>query len=259
MESLITQMKKLNTLDSPVSETSVSETTVPENTVKETTVPENTVKETTVPDTTNVTSEDFPTKSLIKEYSDVLDKLSKLTLLDYSNILYYELSFSTEDYNKILDFVVKTTNGTIIKKEDENVDEKFIPFINKLKTGEKVLAIKDVLYKLNNEFHITVLYTGGKEDKHCDELQKYLDMKFKVSIDKIGVNDSFICIGVSVPIDLPYYGNDVKHITIGLNNFDKSKKVFPKDSFKALLDDNVKDNDDKFDVDGILKVNLKKN
>ena len=120
------------------------------------------------------------------------------------------------------------------------------------------MAIKDVLYKLNNKFHITVLYTGGKEDKHCDELQKYLDMNFKVTIDKIGVNDSFICIGVSVPVDLPYYGNDVKHITVGLNN---SKKVFPKDSFKALRHDdetNVSDNDNKFDVDGILKVNLKK-
>ena len=248
--------------EATVPETTVPETTVPEATVPEATVPEATVPETTVPEAT-VASSELSNTSLSKEDNDVLDKLSKVSLtepekpLDYSNILYYELSI--KDYDKILDFVVKTTNGTIIKKEDENVDEKFISSVKKLKNGEKVLAIKDVLYKLNNEFHITVLYTGGKEDKHCDELQKYLDMNFKVSIDKIGVNDSFICIGVSVPIDLPYYGNEVKHITVGLNNFDK--KVYPKDSFKALRYDNettVTDNDDKFDVDGILKVNLKK-
>jgi len=279
MESLIIKMSNLKTSDTVVPDTVVPDTVVPDTVVPDTVVPDTVLPDTVVPDTVVPDTVKVPDSVKVPEtvvpdtvapdtvapdtvapdtVAKVLDTVVPKSL-DYSNILYYELAFSPEDNKKILDFVVKMTNGTIINKGDEIVNEKLIPLVKKLKDGEKALAINDVLYKLNNEFHITVLFTGGKEDEHCDELQKFLDMKFKVSIVKIGVNDSFICIGVSVTVDLPYYGNDVKHITVGLNNFDKSKKVFPKDSFKALMDDNVITNDDEFNVDGILNVILKKN
>ena len=171
--------------------------------------------------------------------------------IDYSNILYYQISFSEEQYRLILELLVRETKCKIITCND-------MEFPKKAKKDDMVVSLNNIMYKLNDMFHITVLYSGGKVDERCDTLHQLLDKSFKISINTIGIDESFICMGISIPDDLPYYGNNVKHITIALNNYEKGKKVFPKDSYTALLCNNTINVSD-FTLDGKFSVNLKKN
>jgi len=68
-------------------------------------------------------------------------------------------------------------------------------------------------------------------------LTERLDKTVPITICKIGISDKFICAGVTIGGDIPYYGNEHQHITIGLNKEVKKgeKKVFPKDSYTVLL------------------------
>lgn len=186
--------------------------------------------------------------------------------IKYSDILYYELGFSQENYDIIFNYVIKNLNDIkkkenyeIIKnnlndiknnlndiKKNENNIIKFadIPdstksskFAKSLKESDTFMKLDNAIYTLKDEFHITVLYTGGKQDDRADSLQEYLGQKFNIQINQIGYNQHFISVGISIIGDLPYYGNDIKHITFGLNNF-TLKKALPKDSYTALLTDN---------------------
>jgi hypothetical protein len=99
---------------------------------------------------------------------------------------------------------------------------------------------------LNNEFHITLFYNGGKTDKiNCDksdELEKILNSNIKITLEKITISSDFITIRV-VSIrdigdigdigDVPYYGNPIMHITIGLSK-KSGKKLQPANSPKAF-------------------------
>jgi hypothetical protein len=146
--------------------------------------------------------------------------LSNLTFsqLKFESILYYELKFDKNEYDKILELVMTTL------KLKQDLDHKDFVVTNDI--GK---------YKVNDEFHITVLYTGGKKDDRSENLNKYIDNQYQVKINKIGINEQFICIGVDIGDDIPYYGNPVKHITFGLNSFTSfKKKPLPKDSYLAL-------------------------
>jgi hypothetical protein len=170
--------------------------------------------------------------------------------IEHNTILYYELNFSDADYSKILNLVSANvkTDGIYFKTNDElhsdlmtdedigTTNKKFPDLLKSMKHGEKVLVIGDNVYKLNDGFHITVLYTGGKADKKAEDLYPLLGNKYSVTIEKIGFNSKFITAGVSINDGLPYHGNPVKHITLGLNKFSK-EKIFPKDSYTALLDE----------------------
>jgi hypothetical protein len=156
---------------------------------------------------------------------NLIDNLSNLNLnksIVYSNILYYELTFSdkeNEGYKTILNMVLDKLNITDSYNKEKNTVEH---------NGNT--------FKVNSEFHITMLYTGGKDHEKNETMYQHIDKKYNVVIHRIGVNDKFICLGVDFKEMDSYYGNEVKHITFGLN---KSKKgVYPKDSYTALLDGN---------------------
>lgn len=152
------------------------------------------------------------------------EQLSKLTVKEpnFKSVLYYELKFDKTTYDKIIDVVTSKLN-----------------LIQDPKYENLVVTNSQTLYKVNDEFHITILYTGGKEDKRSTDLNKFVDQQFDVKIEKIAYNDQFICIGVKFDDLFPYYGNPVKHITFGLNQFNPlAKKPLPKDSYLALASDN---------------------
>lgn len=147
------------------------------------------------------------------------EDLKKLEVSD--KVLYYSLKFSESEYDEISNIIKNNISGCIFSDD------------------KKTLTYKNNVYTLNSEFHITVLFTGGKKDDREEKLEESLGKKFNVTIERIGVNANFIALGVNVANDMPYYGNDVKHITVGLNKTDPKKKVLPKDSFKSLLCDDT--------------------
>lgn len=157
--------------------------------------------------------------------------LNKSDKINFKSVLYYELKFDQDNYDKIVKLVLDTLNLHKEFKSTVSKDTTDLVVINNNNNGDQQYK-----YKVNDEFHITVLYTGGKEDQRAQNLTKYLGQKFDVEINKIGINNQFITIGVNIVGDIPYYGNDVTHITFGLNKFTPfEKKPLPKDSYLALL------------------------
>ena len=161
----------------------------------------------------DLTKEDQTKEDLTKE--DLKQKIK----INFKSVLYYELKFDQDNYDKIVKLVLDTLN---LQKD--------------LDSKDLVVSTETNKYKVNDEFHITVLYTGGKDDIRSDNLTKFIGQKFDIEINKIGLNNQFITIGVNIIGDIPYYGNDVKHITFGINKFTPfEKKPLPKDSYLALL------------------------
>ena len=196
------------------------------------------------------------------ELSDSIDKMIEslksiylvdpVMPIDYSNILYYSLKF--EKYDDIIEIILnnvkkselfKNISGSILSDSIKDKIFKFPNLLKSLKENDNVIFIDDCSYNINNEFHVTVLYTGGKTDDRCIELNKLINNKYNIYVTKIGITPKFITLGISFGLadatdeaEVPYYGNDIKHITIGLNKHD-FKKIYPKDSFNALLSDDV--------------------
>lgn len=141
---------------------------------------------------------------------------------DATKILYISLNLDTLDINNIL----KLFNIT--------------PFI------------------INEKFHITLLYTGGKPNEKLDIFKPFFDKLCKITINKIAISDKFITLGVykitHEDNDIPYFGNEFKHITIGK----KDKKLAPKDSPSAFSEGIVMNFDKHYIINGIIEPELKK-
>lgn len=126
------------------------------------------------------------------------------------NISYVSLSFSNhENYNTLSELI-----------------QKLIP--------EEELSN----YDIQNEFHITVLFIGFKRDTRELEYIPLLNKEFNVTISAIAKSDDFIVFRVSfIDEEVPYYGNSIKHITIGKR---KGKKLSPSNSPSAFEEeDNI--------------------
>jgi hypothetical protein len=204
-----------------------------------------------------------------------INEKSKQVILDYSNILYYSLIFDEETYWKILGIIVsKTEVQGVFKMETkdkianmldrlkaqmislsdesglENLNQKqmdltaqnklmsdYEKIINKLNQNENfIIHNKDkILYKLNDKFHTTLLYTGGKEDPKALEVEPFLDTDLEVELKTIGISDNFVVCGIEILNKaFPYYGNPIQHITIGLKVESNKFKILPKDSPTAF-------------------------
>lgn len=192
---------------------------------------------------------------------------SETNELDYSKILYYSLVFNQNEYDKILSLVYDNTNifgiyklktpeqiESIMEKQNDNgydVEKDFANIISKLALGDN-FAIKynenknivqnknnfqsQTLFKLNDKFHTTMLYLGGKKDIKALELEPHVGCEIKAKIVSIGISNKFIVCGIEfVDKTIPYYGNPIQHITIGLKKTESNKfKLFPKDSPTAF-------------------------
>lgn len=197
---------------------------------------------------------------------DITTKLHNLSI-SKEKVLYYSIAF--DNYKDIMKIVSETLNdnlkGIYTKtidnyksfdgSEKKEITETFSSFIEKLKSGENFMVYDDKLYTLNSEFHITTLFTSGKPHEKSDQMEEQIGKKVKVKLNKLAISNNFIVLGVEYirledDTDINYYGNLVKHITIGLDK--TSKKVFPKDSYTALH------NGKTFDLDIIIEARCSK-
>lgn len=193
---------------------------------------------------------------------DITDKLGNLNIGKQQKVLYYSIEFKYMDImNLIRKTLFNSPNSDDIsetykktpdsfelfdgKLSDDNkmiISNKYSTHIEKFKSGEKFIIHNDTLYAANNEFHITTLFTGGKSHEKSSDMESQVGKKVSVKLNKLAVSHNFITLGVaSIKLadgtDIAYYGNEVKHITIGLNK--TGKKVFPKDSYTAISDGTI--------------------
>ena len=198
---------------------------------------------------------------------DITNSLSALNIKK-QKVLYYSVAF---DYKDIINLVseilsnnkstlsytcIKTLdsfellNGKLSDDDKMNISNQYYTHIDKLKSDDKFIIYNDVIYMPNSEFHITTLFTGGKVHDKSTEMESQLENKALVKINKLGVSNNFITLGIeSIKLeddtDIFYYGNHIKHITIALNK--TGKKVLPKDSYTALSDGKF------YDLDHIIE------
>lgn len=192
-----------------------------------------------------------------------------MTSQDYSSVLYYSVTFLGQYdeilkivYFRILGEISDLTKGVFLKcnlgfetyfqtellqQDKDEILKLYQKNIESLKNKDVFIIYNGIFYKINDEFHITTLFTGGKpvvqKNEDCDvilndELELQLGKQFEIKLEKLAVSKDFIVIGVG-NLDCSYYGNPVKHVTIGLSK--SGKKVFPKDSFTALTNGTIYD------------------
>jgi len=188
---------------------------------------------------------------------------------DYTKLLYISLDYSDEIYQKLLEKIILLDPSiSIYKKTSEGVIkllgtvqmpvEYFDPLIEKLKDQNMFIIKSDKLYKLNDKIHTTMLYTGCNDDTRISSLQPYFESTINVNINKFAISDNFIVAEIDFNSNIPYYGNSIKHVTIGLRIKNSKKfKIFPKDSPTALSDGEKFIFEKTLSFDGILKPILK--
>ena len=115
-------------------------------------------------------------------------------------------------------------------------------------------------YKLNENFHCTLLYVGGKENVNVDELLPFDGTNCTIIVNSIAKSDDFIVLGILSIInengsDLPYFGNPIKHITIGLN---KTKKLSPVNSPSAFTAEGAFKSEVLFHLKAVVSIVSKK-
>ena len=199
---------------------------------------------------------------------EILVKVSKINLdekkINYSEILYYSILFDDNTYrlileklstnnnniihgiykfeskNKIHDFLDNTNYNELNKNFDLNTNNQINKILDKLVPNDNfaigIFTPNTTLYKLNEKFHTTILYTGGKEEPKALEFEPLVGNDVNLNIKSFGISDNFIVCGIEIlDKSFPYYGNSVQHITIGLKKSDSGKfKLFPKDSPTAF-------------------------
>jgi hypothetical protein len=127
----------------------------------------------------------------------IKDKVIKPQVeVSFKDILYYSIVVCDESFNSI------KTNPDIIK-HTKKIDE-------------------DI--KLNEKLHITALYTGGKFHDKASEFDDFIGKDITIEVDTFAISSNFIVLGVAnflyvkdeINLDIPYYGNPIKHITYGV-------------------------------------------
>ena len=168
---------------------------------------------------------------------------------NYKQLLYISLVYSDEDYQRLLEnIMIFDPSISIYKKTDSKIIklfntiqmpvEYFDSLIEKLKNEDMFLIKNDKLYKLNSNIHTTILYTGGKNDVRITELQPHFNSIININIKSFAISDNFIVAEIEdLNPDIPYYGNPIKHITIGLKcKKSKTFKLLPMNSPSALCE-----------------------
>lgn len=190
---------------------------------------------------------------------------------NHSSVLYYSLAVPSND---ILQIVYKTllcssttdTKGLFVKTENDfspyfqdelSEDDKNVILktyeknIASLKESSIFLVYDNVFYQVNDKFHVTTLYTGGKIMEQSEEMEQQVGKSVDITLQKLAVCKNFVVIGIHDDFKSPYYGNPVRHITVALSK-SGNKRVLPKDSFTALSDGTV------YDLDISLSVSASK-
>jgi hypothetical protein len=166
-------------------------------------------------------------ESLDLPVEDQKPEQKKFTVEDLPNLLYYSLHLKQSDIFALL------TNLDIKYYQKKQVDmaaDTFVPFSSQIKQFEQddyFVIQGDQIYLLNSAFHITMFYNGGKKLSNpdvtgktnftkCTELAEIGDSDVNVQVDQLSISQDFITIQVK-NLDAPYYGQPIKHITIGIS------------------------------------------
>jgi len=163
----------------------------------------------------------------------VLDKL----LANNNNLISGIYKF--ESKNKIIN-LLNDNDDWANKNFDSNTNNQISKIFDKLLPNDNfAIGVKETnttIFKLNEKFHTTILYTGGKEEPKALEIEPFVGSDVSLNVNSFGISDNFIVCGIEIlDTTIPYYGNPLQHITIGLKKSDSPKfKLFPKDSPTAF-------------------------
>ena len=150
----------------------------------------------------------------IEQLESSLEKIS-LNEFGYSKVLYYSLKISIESHSDIV---------KLIPVNPQTVDSHTVATST---VDSQTVATSTVDSQtvapliINKEFHITMLYTGKKLHQNSLEFDEFLGKEAIVEVHSYAISDNFIVLGVSKiysndnnnKVELPYYGNPIKHIT----------------------------------------------
>lgn len=143
-----------------------------------------------------------------------------LTKPKHPSVGYYKHALNLNQHEKLIWFVLTVLEGWTYIEESHTL-------IRPDKTE----------YTVKSEFHVTVLFPCGSDGQaKADTLEPHLDKIVTVRATEVGVNEDFVCIHVECDAgEIPYYGNEVVHITFAMVKLTSDgKKPQAKDSYKAL-------------------------
>ena len=163
----------------------------------------------------------------------ITEQLNNLTIKSKSKVLYYSLSII--DNEEILKLITDhLPNAKLIKYNDSKIDDSIQINHNiliRLKDSGYIIYLNHNIYKLNSEFHITMLFIKGHPDEEqlINKLDGLIDNDYQIIIDKIAVSDEYIVFGAILPDELKsvYGGNPIIHITCGSILYDNPKRKSP--------------------------------
>lgn len=130
------------------------------------------------------------------------------------------------------------------------------------KTDNIVEHFNEEKFNFNKEFHITVLYTGGKSNENSLILDDLLDKTYNIHVDRIAISKNYVTFGVCLIqnennlLDIPYFGNEIKHITLAITKDKdaKGKNYKPVNSPSAFSEGHVINFDEHLIFKSILKT-----
>lgn len=184
-------------------------------------------------------------KETLEIFKEIVNNDSNNKLIkkkDFSHVLYYTLKLNSKD---ILDILTSNNIKYYTETDDSEIFQPFINDISKIKANDNFVIYNECIYLLNNDFHITLLYVGGRKESKpdenkktnfdkCIELENFLHSNVQITLEKISISKKFITIRVLSCGDIPYFGNPIMHITIGLKI--SEEKLKPADSPSAFDD-----------------------
>ena len=126
-------------------------------------------------------------------------------------------------------------------------------------------SVRDRLdnFKINPEFHSTILFTGGKENSNIETLVPLVGREYCLVVDRVAISDRFITFGIECIFnddgEIPYFGNEIKHITAGIaKKSSKKGNMSPVNSPSAFTDGEIVIFERPFVIGGTLKEITKK-
>jgi hypothetical protein len=101
-------------------------------------------------------------------------------------------------------------------------------------------------YNIKEELHSTLIFAKGKPQEQIDIVGSVLGETYYIEVYNLAVSDRYMTLGVGgikswALEDIPYFGNEFKHLTLGFSNDTKfkPKDLTPVNSPSAFSDGRV--------------------
>ena len=170
-------------------------------------------------------------------YSSIVDKKIILNNKNLEDNLVKKDSNETNDITDDIDQLQESLEKLNVENSTQNQFEDIEKHLKDKDNGMILIDKDNKVYKINEKFHITMLFPQGgeQESEQKAKSEQGIGQERTINVTKMAVSEDFITLGVDFTEDLmPYYGNEIKHITVGLRKYNENKKLFPKDSPNAF-------------------------